>query len=54
MLMNNCFRVLHIARPDFYVKLELPPGTCYTISCQGVNAIQNQDAAVKGSAPDGR
>lgn len=47
MLMNNCFQVLHIARPNFYVKLELPPGRCYNISCQGGNAIQNQDATIK-------
>lgn len=49
--MNNCFQVLHIPRPNFYVKLELPPGKCYHIGCQGVNAIQNQDYAIQGAAP---
>lgn len=51
MLMNNCFQVLHIARPNFYVKLEWPPGKCYNISCQGVNGIQKQDPAIKDAAP---
>lgn len=25
---NNCFQVLHIARPNFYVQLELPLEKC--------------------------
>lgn len=49
--MNNCFQVLHIPRPNFYVKLELPPGKWYHIGCQGVNAIQKQDYAIQGAAP---
>ena len=49
--MNKCFQVLHIPRLNFYVKLELPPGKCYHIGCQGVSAIQKQDYAIQGAAP---
>lgn len=47
---NNCFQELHTATPYFYVKLELPPGKTHNIRGQCVNAIQNQDAAIKGTA----
>lgn len=46
---NNCSQVLHIARPNFYVKLELPPGKSCNIRCQHAHAIQNQDAAIRGA-----
>ena len=49
--MNNCFQVLDITRPNFYVKLELSPGKCYHIGCQGVNSIQKQDYSIQGAAP---
>lgn len=48
MLMNNCFHVVHDARPNFYVKLDLPSGKCYELS--GCKRDSNSDAAVKAAA----
>lgn len=46
--MNNCFHVVHDARPNFYVKLDLPSGKCYELS--GCKRDSNSDAAVKAAA----
>lgn len=42
--MNNCFQVLHTLLDPIFT-WTLPPGKCHDISCQHVNASQNQDAA---------